>query len=816
MAPLKGILWLFVLTCLGISTASAANRNIDLTVSYKEVDFAGKTRQAITVNQQIPAPTLHFKQGDHVVISVHNQLDKKTSIHWHGLILPWQMDGVEGITQQAIPPGGTFRYEFTLRQAGTYWYHAHADTQEQEGLYGAFIIDPIHPTAYHYNKDLTVVLSDWSNTPADQIYRNLKKAGDYYSPKFPLQPSLAKFIHDYRKASPAERKALIADYKMMQQMRMSIYDISDVAYDAYLLNGQPPTHPWTLLVTVGETVRLRFIGAAGSTIYRVKIPDASLQIVQVQGNDVKPYSVADFEIAPGETYDVLVKIKKNTPYIIYAESLDTRGAAVGALLTQPNQTVDYQQIKPFPEPLPVSREMMANMMMSDSDHATMENMTSHDNIQMDSHSAHSMMAMSQQAMGDMNMDMPTESTLVGDSIAPANTDQATTHGTKYQNLTAAVKTNDPNKPIAGIIRMELFGYMDHFVWFINGVPAYKAKPIAIEEGKRYRIIFTDTSMMRHPMHIHGHWFILRNGHGAYDPLLHTIGMAPGATAVADIDADASGQWFFHCHHLYHMESGMARVFQYETIVGVANGTLTPQHIIASEPYVNRPIVRVDEQLPINTALVDHPMAHASGQFRATFLDIAADPFNNSQKVTFNTLFGSDYNKLQLYSEDAEMSQDRVENADLDIFYWHVLSQFWAIKGGVNYYYRPAATPYWQPGIGIEGLMPYFIETNIRSYYHDGSAKLDLQLSRDTQITNNFFVRLGVRGIAATKTAPTDEVGSRLNQIRYIVRPYYRLIPGMSVFFEYEHQDNYGAYASLLNNNAGSKTNTYTIGLSLLF
>lgn len=823
MAPLKGILWLFVLTCLGISTASAANRNIALTVSYKEVNFADKTRQAITVNQQIPAPTLHFKQGDHVVINVHNQLDKKTSVHWHGIILPWQMDGVEGITQTAIPPGGVFRYEFTLRQAGTYWYHAHADTQEQEGLYGAFIIDPVRAPAYQYTKDMTVVLSDWSNTPADQIYANLKKEGDYYSPKFPLQPSLVKFIRDYRKASPAERKALIADYKMMQQMRMSIYDISDVAYDAYLLNGQTPAQPWTALVKVGDTVRLRFIGAAGSTIYRVKIPDAKLKIVQVHGNDIKPYFVDSFEIAPGETYDVLATIKKNAPYIIYAESLDTRGAAVGALLTQPNQTVDYQQVTPFPEPLPVSREMMANM-MADDDPNAMTNMASHDSMSMDSQDTHHMAgmhmdahAMSPSAMHDMNMAMPTESTIMGDSLALANTDQTTTRGTKYQNLTAAVKTNDPDKPIAGVIRMELFGYMDHFVWFINGVPAYKAKPITIEEGKRYRIIFTNTSMMRHPMHIHGHWFILRNGHGAYDPLLHTIEMAPGATAVADIDADASGQWFFHCHHLYHMESGMARVFQYETIVGVANGTTSPQQVIAHEPYMNRPIVRVDEQLPINDSLVNHPMAHASGQFRATFLDIATDPFNNTQKATFNTLFGSDYNKLQLYSEDSEMSQSRVENADLDIFYWHVLSQFWAIKGGVNYYYRPAATPYWQPGIGIEGLMPYFIETNIRSYYHDGSTKLDLQLSRDTQITNNFFVRLGVRGIAATKTVPADEVGNGLNQIRYIVRPYYRLIPGMSVFFEYEHQDNYGAYASLLKNDGGGNNqNTYAVGLSLLF
>src|SRR3989338_1156959 len=217
----------------------AANRTVNLIVGYKAVNFAAQLRQAIAVNNQIPAPTLHFKEGDHVIINVYNHLDKGTSIHWHGILVPWQMDGVEGVNQKAIPPGGVFHYCFTLHQRGTYWYHAHTDVQEQEGLYGAFLIDPPHPPSYHYTKDYVVVLSDWSNTPAEMVFANLKKDGDYYAPRFPLQPSLQKFIHDYRKASPEERKKLIDDYKMMQQMRMSIYDLSDVAYDAYLINGRP-------------------------------------------------------------------------------------------------------------------------------------------------------------------------------------------------------------------------------------------------------------------------------------------------------------------------------------------------------------------------------------------------------------------------------------------------------------------------------------------------------------------------------------------------------------------------------------------------
>ncbi|WP_154699399.1 multicopper oxidase domain-containing protein, partial [Legionella pneumophila] len=353
-----------VRTVKPLTMTGGAKRTVNLVVAYKTVNFAGKLRRAIAVNGQIPAPTLHFKEGDDVTINVYNHLDEGTSIHWHGLLVPWQMDGVDGVSQKPIPPGGVFHYRFKLHQRGTYWYHAHAKVQEQEGLYGTFIIDPPNPPSYHYTKDYVVVLSDWSNTRAEQVLANLKKDGDYYGPRFPLQPSLMKFLHDYRKASPEERKKLIADYKMMQQMRMSIYDLSDVAYDAYLLNGHPKSHPWTAPVKVGDRVRLRFIGAGASTIYRVKIPDAKVEMVHIQGNDVSPYPIEDFWIAPGETYDILVTIQKNKPYIIYAESIDTLGKAYGALVTHPNQVVNYQHVTPFPEPLPVTREMMANMMMS--------------------------------------------------------------------------------------------------------------------------------------------------------------------------------------------------------------------------------------------------------------------------------------------------------------------------------------------------------------------------------------------------------------------------------------------------------------------
>lgn len=861
------IIWLGLLTLCFIKSAFSADRIVNLIVGYKTVCFAGKTCKAIAVNDQISAPTLHFQEVDHVTINVFNHLDKETSIHWHGILVPWQMDGVAGVSQRGIAPNCVFNYQFILKQAGTYWYHAHRGLEEQQGLYGGFIIDPPSPPPYQYTRDYVIVLSDWSNTEPDQILANLKKEGDYYSPRFPLQPSLVKFIHDYRKACQAERQNLIDDYKMMQQMRMSIYDLSDVAYDAFLLNGHSNSNPWIAPVKLGDIVRLRFIGASGDTIFHVKIPDTTMRMVHVQGNDVVPYDIKDFTIAPGETYDVLVKIQKNEPYIIYAEARNTLGAAYGALITPACQFVNFCKVHKFPEPLPVTREMMDNMMEGMNQGSSMGmNMTmspriktksihsmpsmSHNMSNMDSHSMPGMKmdtAMNMQSMQNkkmsnksntthsnmknmnmemhmnhgmrMNMSMPIEPAIVGDTIHSPDPEtlKSLTSGTKYQDLTAFIKTNDPNKPVYGVIKMELFGYMDRFIWFINGVPEYNACPIPLEPGKRYRIIFVNNSMMHHPMHIHQHWFILRNGHGSYDPLLHTIDVPPGATVTTDIDADSSGQAFFHCHLLYHMVSGMSRVFRYSTLIEVVRGETNPENIVKDTVYYNRPVIRVDEVRAIDLSLVRHPMAHPMGFWFSTYLDAGADPFHNAERLTYKGMYGPDYNKLELFINDSEVYKGRVENADIDIFYWHLIGQFWAVKGGTNYVYRPAMKPYWQPGIGIEGLMPYFIDTNIRGYYHSGSAKLDMELSRDTQITNNFFIRTGLRSILATKTVVSDEVGSGLNQMRYTVRPYYRLVPGLNVFVEYEHENDYGAFRNFeLNEGEPAVQNTVTFGLTLLF
>lgn len=769
-----------ILTLLFINQAEAKTQVINLTVAYKQVNFTGTPAQAIAVNNQIPGPTLHLKEGQPVIINVSNRLNKGTSIHWHGLLVPWQMDGVTGVSQQAIPTGEAFQYRFTPHQSGSYWYHAHDGLQEQQGLYGGIIIDPKTPVPYRYNKDFVIVLSDWSNTLPEQIYANLKKVDGYYDSRFPLQPSLLKFLHDYRNATPLKRQQLLRSYKMMQTSRMNIYDFSDIAYDAYLLNGKVSQRPWTRYVQVGDKVRLRFIGAGASTNFNVKLNQGEMEIVQVDGNNINPYSVKNFKIEPGETYDVLVSIKHPGATIIYAESTDTYGSVIGVLTTAPNLRF-IPAIKPFPEPTPI----MMDMQMQSA--GAMSNMNN---------------------TGTMNMSMDSDHAL---SMPPV---KSLTMGTGYQDMMAAVKTNNPNKPIEKTIQMDLKGYMNRYIWFINGVTLNNAQPILLKPGKRYRIVFTNHSMMDHPMHIHGHWFILRNGHGAYDPLLHTVVVPPMAKVVVDMDTDASGQWFFHCHQLYHMAAGMARVFQYTTLIDVTRASA--QNTVKPLAYANQAIVRV-QHLPIDSSLVDHPSDHAPRFFSANLFDINQNLINNDQEITYKGMFGGDNNKLQLYLEKAEIRQGVIDDANLDVFYWHAISQFWAVKGGINYMYRPTKRPYFQPGIGIEGLTPYFIQTDIRAYYHNGSSKLDVDLTRDTQIAHNFFIRTEAEGLFANKTVARDLVGSGLNELQLTLRPYYQINPTLAVYAQYQHTGNYGITKQLFDeNNLSTSLNTYSVGLSLFF
>lgn len=769
--------------CCIVPSLYAQTKTVDLTVAYKEVNFADKKVTAIAVNGQIPGPTLHFQEGDDVVIRVHNQLKVGTAVHWHGLLVPWRMDGVENVSQKPIPPQGEFTYHFKIKQSGTYWYHAHADLQEQQGLYGALIVDPKTPSPYHYNKDFPIVLSDWSNENPDTIYKHLKQDGDFYSASAPLQPTWQQFFKDLSGKTKAEKAQIWKAYWDMQITRMNIYDLSDVQYDAFLFNGKTQQEPWQQFVKVGDTVRLRLIGAGASTVFKIKIDNEPLTVVEVQGNDVKPFEVKEITLAPGQTIDVLLKIKESKLYTIYAESLDTSGYAVGILNSTATKVTQIPAVTPFPPPPPMNMAGMSQNMSEQSMPGMDQNMSA---------MKHDMSAMDSDAMA-----------------MPENNDEAA----QWQALKP---TNDPNKPVT-VLTMRLGGYMDRYMWFINGLPEYLAKPILIKPGQRYRFVFINETMMHHPMHLHGHWMILRNGHGAYDPLVHTIDVGPFQTVTADFDADAgSGWWYMHCHNLYHMKAGMARVFHYDTPDDAPNDTRIQDSAVSMAPMVMPKSTTQQNDAPATTdPFATTKIAHSSPMVMTNDWQYGHDFARNVDQITATTMYGDDYNKIQLYTDQAQFTRGTLTDADLDIFAWHLLNNSWAIKGGANYSYRPAT--YWQPGAGLEGTLPFFIAADIRSYWHDGSGEVEADFSRNIPLVGNWSLYTEVEAIAATKSLDYAEIGQGFNSIQYTIGPSYQLLSSLALQLQYQYTRNYGDTANILKaGGEGPTSSLLTLGLEAVF
>lgn len=493
------ILWL--LPCL----AGAANRHVELAMQYRTVNLAGKPVRAVTVNGSIPGPELRFTEGDDVELVLKNELDEPGAIHWHGLLVPWTMDGVPWVSMPPIPPGGSFTYRFTLRQSGTYWYHAHSKLHEQQGLYGAIVVQPrqAQPVADH---DYTVLLSDWSNTDPETIFHNLKKDGDYYKR---WRPSWAFFLKAWRKApDAATRQEIVRQGRDMQSMRMGNWDWSDVAYDAFLANGKPPSQPWTAAAKPGETVRLRLINGGASTYFKIKLHGIeNFSVIAADGQAVEPVDAQRLLMGMAETYDILFTMP-TTPIAVYAEALDGSGAALAIIRNDPGQALALADIPRFDDP------MFSPMDMD------MEGMD----------------------MGDMPPPTP-----------PGQLDYSMLRSVDPTGMAAAD---------AETITLHLTGNMSRYIWSFNGVRFQDAQPIEFIRGHEYRLVLVNDTMMHHPIHIHGHWFILENGQEDHSPRKHTIDVPPMQTVIARVRAQESGQWFFHCHNLYHMMAGMTREIHY--------------------------------------------------------------------------------------------------------------------------------------------------------------------------------------------------------------------------------------------------------------
>jgi CopA family copper-resistance protein len=599
--------------------AQAATVEYDLTIAQQEVNITGKAARGMTINGVIPGPTLRFKEGDFARIHVHNKMSVETSIHWHGVLVPPDMDGVPNVSFPPINPGTTYTYEFPIRQSGTYWYHSHTSLQEQSGVYGSIVIEP-HQSGPKPDHDYVILFSDWTDENPHEVNRTLKRGSEWYA----IQKGSGQSILG------AARLGMLGDYLKRELQRMPAMDIADVAYDRFLANGEPES---TLPAEPNETVRLRIIDGSATTYFHLEFAGGPMTIVAADGLDVQPVKENRFLIGVAETYDVLIQVPASGAYEFRATAHDGSGYAsvwIGSGerhpapdVPKPNlyHTMGDLSLKQVFSLTPAGtmgmpdREVEAGKFdqpgmigMGSMDMGAMPGMES-----MDHGAVRSKMKMdgmddpSSASAGDtshdtgMPMEHPSSPTEGmdhdGHPMPPQASRIGKKYGTDFRFLAADVSASknlavdgmDPSRPwppyakLRAIkptafskdkpvreIRLTLDGDMERYVWFLNNKPLSESDSIRIREGEVARFIMINRTMMHHPMHLHGHFFRVINGQGDYAPLKHTVDVAPMSTTVIEFDANEFGDWFFHCHLLYHMKSGMARVVHYEGF------TLDPQ------------------------------------------------------------------------------------------------------------------------------------------------------------------------------------------------------------------------------------------------
>lgn len=615
------LIYIFLFTAPGLR---AATIEYDLTIAQKEVNFTGKAVNAMTINGNIPGPTLFFKEGDLARIRVDNKMAVETSIHWHGLLVPPDMDGVPNISFPPIAAGTTFTYEFPIRQSGTYWYHSHTSLQEQRGIYGSIVITP-QQTDLRADRDHVVLLSEWTDEDPHAVLRTLKRGSEWYA----LEKGSGQSIFG------AAKVGKLGAYFTRELQRMPPMDIADVAYDCFLANGQAETF---LKAQPGETVRLRIIDGSATTYFHLEFAGGPMTIIAADGQRVQAAEKERFLISVAETYDVLVTIPKHGSYELRATAHDGSGYTSVWLgeghkthatnLPKPNlyqgmghfNLADVFALTPAGamgmEDAKVNRgELdtpgMAGMEAMDHDGHNMDSsqdmnsamdmgehsghdmgqqeMTDHSQHQMvttPNHNSHQQQAMAKASgqpetperggkhfatnFGILAADISAAGELAVDGMDPRRP------LTPYKELRAFRKTAlDPTKPVREI-RLTLDGDMERYIWTLNNKTLSESDSIRIKEGEVVRFLMINRTMMHHPMHLHGHFFRVINGQGDYSPLKHTVDVAPMSTTIIEFDANEVGDWFFHCHLLYHMESGMARVVEYD------NFTPSPE-VIAVRP-----------------------------------------------------------------------------------------------------------------------------------------------------------------------------------------------------------------------------------------
>lgn len=538
-------------------------RQFDLHIGQTPVNFSGTPRTAMTINGGLPGPLLRWREGDTVSIRVNNRLEEDTSIHWHGILLPANMDGVPGLSFAGIAPGSVYEYRFQVRQHGTYWYHSHSGLQEQAGVYGPLVIDPREPESFQYDREHVLLLSDWSDLAPQRLMQILKKQSGYFNYH---KRTLGDFIDD---AGRDGWTATLADRKMWAEMNMSPTDLADIsaASYSYLLNGQTPGSNWTGLFKPGERLRLRLINASAMSYFDVRIPGLQMTVVAADGQQVRPVSVDELRIAVAETYDVLVEPGREPAYTVFAQSMDRTGYARGTLAVSHGLGALVPPLDPRPllsmADMGMGHGAMAPAGMGDRPGMGHEPMAAmdHGDMQGMDHSQASEMAPMQRhpasEHGNPLVDMQTMNPTPKLADPGLGLRDNGRRVLTYADLRSTFEDPDGREP-SRTIELHLTGHMEKFAWSFDGIKFSDAQPLRLAYGERVRIVLVNDTMMTHPIHLHGVWSDLEDEQGRFQVRKHTIDMPPGTRRSYRVTADALGRWAYHCHLLYHMEMGMFR------------------------------------------------------------------------------------------------------------------------------------------------------------------------------------------------------------------------------------------------------------------
>ncbi len=529
---------------------------VALAIRRESLDIDGQAARPFTINGESPGPMIRLKEGQDAVLKVTNLLDEPTSIHWHGLILPPDQDGVPGVSFAGIAPGETFTYRFPVRQNGTYWYHSHSGLQEQLGHAGPLIIDAAEREPFRFDREHVLLLTDWTFEDPMTVFRNLKTAEGYYNFQ---ERTIADFFADVREkgfAATAEMRGMWA------KMRMSSRDIADVTGSTYtyLLNGHSPEENWTALFKAGERIRLRVINGSAMSYFDLRIPGLKMTVVAADGQPVQPVPVDEFRIAVAETYDVLVAPEDDTAYTIFAESMGRSGYARATLAPREGMAAEIPERRKIADR---GMEAMGAHDMGDMDHAGMEDMNDADDMGSMDHA---------EMEGMDHSDMQPGGSNAAGMLAPGKAQPGSRYGQAgigidpdarrtlvYRDLKAFTPWPD-RRPPGRELQLRLTGNMERYMWSFDGKKFSEVTgPIHFEKDERLRLILVNETMMEHPIHLHGMWMELENGQGELIPRKHTLNVKPGERVSALITADAEGSWAFHCHLLYHMDAGMFRV-----------------------------------------------------------------------------------------------------------------------------------------------------------------------------------------------------------------------------------------------------------------